>query len=126
MMRYITVLAALVLLFAPIAHAKLMAGDSVPSVITVAGKQVPLPSGNWIIAGSATGTVVRGSGLGSYGAIRNLVLFRIASTGVLDAMAEINTNDIALVDGWGIAEDCQRHDLMLTVVRSRSGWDAAC
>jgi hypothetical protein len=114
------------MLFAPVAHAGPAVGDSVPSVLTVAGKQVPLPEGNWIIAGRATGTVTQGTGLGSYGAIQNVVLFRISPNGALDAMAEINANDLPVVDGWGIAEDCQRRDLVLTVVRSRAGWDAAC
>jgi hypothetical protein len=112
-MKCAAALVVLAMLIAPIACAEPEAGDAVPPVLTVAGKQVPLP-------------VMRGDGLGSYGAIQNVVLFRIAASGALDAMAEINTNDIAVVDGWGIAADCQRRDLVLTVVRSSSGWDAAC
>lgn len=125
-MKYGPILLALALLFARSAHAGGLVGDSVPPVLTIAGKQVPLPTGNWIIAGRASGTVVRGNGIGSYGTIENLVLFRITSRGTVDAMAEVNANAIAVVDGWGIAEDCERRDLVLTVVRSRSGWDAAC
>jgi hypothetical protein len=125
-MKYAAVLLALVLAFARVAYADVPVGDSAPPVLSVAGKQVPLPGGDWVIAGRASGTLVRGSGLGGYGAIENLVLFRIASSGRVDAMAEINTNSLSVVDGWGIAGDCQRRDLMLAVVRSRSGWDAAC
>jgi hypothetical protein len=125
-MKRAIALAMFAMLFAACAHAETPMGDAVPSVLTIAGKQVPLPEGNWIIAGRAPGAVTRGSGLGSYGAIWNLVLFRIAPSGVPDAMAEININAMAVDDGWGIAADCQRSDLLLTVVRSRAGWDAAC
>jgi hypothetical protein len=125
-MKRAVVLAMFAMLLAGPAHAEAPVGDPVPSVLAIAGKQVPLPEGNWIIAGRAPGAVTRGSGLGSYGAIWNLVLFRIAPTGVADAMAEINVNAMAVDDGWGIAADCQRSDLLLTVVRSRAGWDAAC
>jgi hypothetical protein len=125
-MNHTAVYVAAAILIAPAARAEQAVGDSVPPVLLVAGKQVPLPEGNWVIAGRASGTVIRGDGVGSYGAIQNIILFRIAPTGALDAMAEINTNDLPVVDGWGIAADCQRRDLVLTVVRSRTGWDATC
>ena len=125
-MKRVVALAMFAMLFAVPAYAEALVGDPAASVLTIAGKQVPLPEGNWIIAGRAPGTLTRGTGLGSYGAIWNLVLFRIAPTGTLDAMAEININAMAVDDGWGIAADCQRSDLLLTVVRSRAGWDAAC
>ncbi len=114
------------MLVAAAARAEPAVGDVAPPVLAIAGKQVPLPEGNWIIAGRAPGTVTQGTGLGSYGTIWNLVLFRISPSGALDAMAEINVNDMAVADGWGIATDCERSDLVLTVVRSRAGWDAAC
>jgi hypothetical protein len=79
-----------------------------------------------VIAGSATGRITKGGNLGGYGTIRNLVLFRIAPGNTLDAMVEINSNELSVTDGWGIAADCQRADLPLTVVRSSGGWDAAC
>ncbi len=115
-----------VLLVAPLARAEPSVGDAAPPVLAIAGKQVPLPAGNWIIAGRAPGTVTNSSGLGSYGTIWNLVLFRLSSNGTVDATAEVNVNDIAVADGWGIAADCQRGGLMLTVVRSQSGWNATC
>ena len=109
------------------ARAELAVGDVAPPVLAIAGKQVPLPEGQWIVAGRAPGVVTPETGLGSYGTIWNLVLFRIDSaSGTPDAMAEINVNAMAVDDGWGIAADCQRTDLVLAAVRSRSGWDAAC
>jgi hypothetical protein len=107
------------LLTAPPAHAE-------RSVLSIAGKQVPLPAGDWIVAGKAVGTLTSGSDLGGYGAIWNLVLFRSTPAGALDAIAEVNVNDLPVVDGWGIAAECQRTDVALAVVRSRAGWDAAC
>lgn len=125
-MKFAAALLVLALLLAPAARAEPAVGDTASPIIGIAGKQVPLPDGNWIVAGRAPGAVTSGGDLGSYGAIWNVVLFRIASDGALDAMAEINVNDMAVDDGWGIAANCQRSDLVLTVVRSRAGWDAAC
>jgi hypothetical protein len=125
-MRSVVGLLVLATLFASAARAELAPGDRAPPVLAIAGKQVPLPEGNWIVAGRAPGAVTPGKDLGSYGTIWNVVLLRISPRGALDAMAEINVNDMAVDDGWGVAADCQRSDLVLTVVRSRAGWDAAC
>jgi len=109
------------------ARSQPVVGETAPPVLAIAGKQVPLPQGNWIVAGRAPAAPASADGIGSYGTIWNLVLFRLSpATGALDAMAEVNVNDMAVMDGWGIAADCRRGDLMLTVVRGRSGWDAAC
>ncbi len=125
-MRSVVGLLVLATLFASAARAELAPGDRASPVLAIAGKQVPLPEGNWIVAGRAPGAVTPGKDLGSYGTIWNVVLLRISPHGALDAMAEINVNDMAVDDGWGVAADCQRSDLVLTVVRSRAGWDAAC
>jgi hypothetical protein len=125
-MRSVVGLLVLAILFTSAARAELAPGDRAPPVLAIAGKQVPLPEGNWIVAGRAPGAVTPGKDLGSYGTIWNVVLLRISPRGALDAMAEINVNDMAVDDGWGVAADCQRSDLVLTVVRSRAGWDAAC
>jgi len=125
-MRSVVGLLVLAILFASAARAELAPGDRASPVLAIAGKQVPLPEGNWIVAGRAPGAVTPGKDLGSYGTIWNVVLLRISPHGALDAMAEINVNDMAVDDGWGVAADCQRSDLVLTVVRSRAGWDAAC
>jgi hypothetical protein len=125
-MRSVVGLLVLATLFASAARAELAPGDRASPVLAIAGKQVPLPEGNWIVAGRAPGAVTPGKDLGSYGTIWNVVLLRISPRGALDAMAEINVNDMAVDDGWGVAADCQRSDLVLTVVRSRAGWDATC
>ena len=125
-MRSVVGLLVLATLFASAARAELAPGDRASPVLAIAGKQVPLPEGNWIVAGRAPGAVTPGKDLGSYGTIWNVVLLRISPHGALDAMAEINVNDMAVDDGWGVAADCQRSDLVLTVVRSRAGWDATC
>jgi hypothetical protein len=125
----VTLLPALLIgmLLGTAARADVAVGGMVSGVLSIADKQVPLPEGRWIVAGRATGVVTPDTGLGSYGAIWNVVLLRIAaSTGEPDAMAEINVNAMAVDDGWGIAADCLRTDVALAVTQSRSGWDAVC
>lgn len=112
------------LLLAPLARAEPY--EIAPPVLSIAGKQVPLPAGQWIVAGSYNGALSHGEVTGSYGTIRNLVLLRTASAGQVDAIAEVNVNAMAVSDGWGLAADCQRQDLLLAAIRSASGWDAAC
>jgi uncharacterized membrane protein len=41
-------------------------------------------------------------------------------------MLEVNTNVLPTTDGWGMAADCARADLVLAVVRYRAGWDGSC
>ena len=100
------------------------AGAVVTNVIPIAGKQVPLPEGPWIVAGAGH-TRWASEVEGAYGAIANLVLFRLQGR-VVDAALELNVNELAVMDGWGIAADCMRGDLALAVVRYRTGWDESC
>jgi uncharacterized membrane protein len=88
------------------------------------GRQVPLPAGNWIVAADAT-TGYEGERIGAFGRMRNTVLFRMEGQAVT-AVAEVNTNLLPTTDGWGIARDCERRDLILSVVRYKAGWDASC
>jgi len=106
------------------AQALIAQGTAVERVLQVGGKQIPLPEGRWIVAGDA-GTSYTGERVGAYGVIRNIVLYRIQGRAV-DAIAEINTNELPTTDGWGVAADCQRTDIALSVVRYMAGWDASC
>ena len=98
-------------------------GRLLSGVVTLAGKQVPLPDGSWILAGNADTTVDAVDG--AYGAIANLVLFRLQGH-VVDAALELNVNELPVTDGWGLSADCDRTDLVLAVVRYRTGWDGSC
>lgn len=99
-------------------------GTMVEDVLPVAGKQVPLPQGSWLVAGVAQAGF-DGATVGAYGRIANVILFRLAGNAV-DAIAEVNTNLLPTMDGWGIAAACERTDLALSVVRYKAGWDGSC
>ena len=91
--------------------------------MTLAAKQIPLPEGSWVLVGSANEAVA--SIGGAYGAIANVVLFRLQGR-VVDAALELNVNELPVTDGWGLSADCDRTDLVLAVVRYRTGWDGSC
>lgn len=92
--------------------------------VAVNAKQVPLPPGEWLLAGRA----LEGAdpSFGAFGAIESLVLIQADARRQVTAMVEINSNVLPVADGWGLSADCGRSDLYLTTVRYRSGWDGAC
>lgn len=100
-------------------------GTVVERVLAVAGKQVPLPEGPWVVAGVGHESFAGDLGGGAYGAIANLVLFRLRGAAI-DAALELNLNELPVADGWGLAADCERRDLALAVVRYKTGWDGSC
>jgi len=110
--------------FAASAQETLAVGSSVERVLRVNGKEVALPSGNWVVAAD-TASDWNDKSIGAFGYLRTLVLFRIAGSRI-DTMLEVNTNVLPTTDGWGMAADCARTDLVLAVVRYRAGWDGSC
>ncbi len=106
------------------AQQTLTTGSTVERILRVNGKEVPLPGGAWVVA-SDTASDWNDQKVGAYGYLRTLVLFRIVGDRV-DTMLEVNTNVLPTTDGWGMAADCGRADLILAVVRYRAGWDGSC
>ncbi len=103
----------------------LQPGTEIEGLMMLGGsRQVPLPAGRWIVAGDATSDF-DGERVGAFGRLRSTVLFRLEGQTV-SAVAEVNTNLLPTTDGWGIAQDCERRDLILAVVRYKAGWDASC
>jgi len=102
------------------------ADQSFSGILGIAGKQVPLPEGDWRLAGYKRMTV-EGSrfNFGAYGVIHNLVLFRTSGRNV-DAVLDLNVNAIPVTDGWGVSKECSREDLYAVISRYKSGWDASC
>jgi uncharacterized membrane protein len=100
------------------------AGDVVTGVLPIDGKQIPLPEGDWVVAADAPSNW-NDPGIGSFGYVRTLLLFRIERGGV-DTILEVHSNVLPTTDGWGMAADCGRKDLVLAVVRFRAGWDGSC
>jgi uncharacterized membrane protein len=106
------------------AEQALSIGSTVERVLRVNGKEIPLPAGSWVVAADAANTW-NDQGLGAFGYLRSLVLFRVVGSRV-DTLLEVNTNVLPTTDGWGMASDCGRTDLVLAVVRYRAGWDGSC
>ena len=120
----LAVLAGLVWTSAVQAQQTLTIGSTVERVLRVNGKEVPLPTGSWVVAADTANTW-NDQSLGAFGYLRSLVLFRVAGARV-DTMLEVNTNVLPTTDGWGMASDCGRTDLVLAVIRYRAGWDGSC
>src|SRR5579872_6855686 len=99
-------------------------GQTFERVLRVNGKQIPLPGGSWVVAAD-TANDWNDQSIGAFGYLRTLVLFRIVGSRI-DTMLEVNTNVLPTTDGWGMAADCARTDLVLAVVRYRAGWDGSC
>ena len=99
-------------------------GAILRNMVVLDGKQVPLPAGDWLVAGTATADF-DGARLGAFGRMRQLVLFQVDG-GAVSAVAEITTNILPTSDGWGISRDCARSDMLMAVTRFKAGWDAAC
>ncbi len=110
--------------FAQTSDAGLAQGSIVKGVLTLDGKQIALPKGDWIVAHDGPNGWNNPT-IGAFGYIRTVVLLHLQGTRV-DAMLEINANALPTADGWGMAGDCGRSDLVMAVIRYRAGWDGSC
>lgn len=99
-------------------------GSTVERVLKVDGKQVPLPAGSWVVAADGASDWTNSS-IGAFGFLRTIVLLRVVDHRV-DTILEVNANVLPTTDGWGMASDCARTDLVLAVIRYRAGWDGSC
>jgi len=124
MIRLLLACAMIAGFVAPATAAPFATGTIVEHILHIDGKQVPLPGRSWVVAAD-TASDWNDAAIGAFGYLRTLVLFRIVD-GRVDTMLEINTNVLPTTDGWGIAADCARTDLVLAVVRYRAGWDGSC
>src|SRR6266404_1052400 len=75
--------------------------------VDLAGKQIVLPEGDWIVAGRAAETLPSLAGV-PYGAIESLVLFKLADKPAKTVAAFViaRRNAVAIADGWGVAPEC--------------------
>jgi uncharacterized membrane protein len=120
----VAVAAGLAWSFAARAQETLATGTTVERVLSVDGKQVLLLRGSWVVAAD-TASDWNDRSIGAFGYLRTLVLFRVIGSRI-ETMLEVNTNVLPTTDGWGMAADCGRTDLVLAVVRYRAGWDGSC
>jgi len=100
------------------------AGDTGERVIDLAGKQVVLPGGAWIVAGHGFDQVPGFDDV-AYGAIENVVLFRVVDSRVA-AFVLAQRNVIATERGWGFAPECHRADLLDSVVYDGADGHSFC
>ena len=72
-------------------------------------KQIPLPEGEWQLAGRSYTTISALSGTG-YGAIESAVLFQLDKN-VVAGFIIVRRNVMPIQGGWGTAADCSRDDI---------------
>jgi uncharacterized membrane protein len=123
----LTILATAAATLAPAPAQGIATGQTLSGRLVLGGKSVPLPAGQWTVAGLGAGSMESSFNAGAPGLVWNVVLFRATSDGrTVDAMIELNINELSVADGWGMAADCSRTDLALSVVRYKAGWDSSC
>ena len=95
----------------------------VRQVVSVEGKQVPLPDGDWILAGS--GLTAPSGQLPPTPSIASVALLRLRQDRV-DAAILIQTNRQLARIKWSPATFCDRTDLYFAQVRYASDHDGSC
>ncbi len=123
-MRVVATFVVAMLLGLPHTANALTAGEVVRDHVAIGGKRIPLPLGDWLVAGLGVQDFDLPE-LGAFGAINNVVLLQQAGGRVV-AMAEINTNAVAVNDGWGRASACKTGQRLHRVTRYRTGWETSC
>ena len=83
-----------------------------------AGKQIPLPEGEWVLVGDGYQALPGAEGAPG-DPIEDVVLFKRAK-GPVPAFIIAHRNLVSRDDGWGVAADCDREDILATV-----SWDSA-
>lgn len=126
--RCFTALALALLAWSSVTPSRALAlnvGDTVSGQFELGAKQIPLPSGNWLVAGLGTQQFSMPE-VGAFGAIRSAVLLLTRDDRVL-AVLEVNANALPSSDGWGRTRACAAEDgpLML-ITRYRTGWETSC
>lgn len=112
---------------APRPAAALAVGDTVRERVSVGRKQVPLPRGDWLVAGVGTQELDPATAGDAFGAIASLVLARRdPRRGGVVGLVEINANTVPVTDGWGTTRTCERAGQFLLLTRYRSGRDLSC
>ncbi len=118
-------LLALLTLGSAASAADLEIGKSYRRVIEAFGKQMPLPEGEWRLAGLGYAVMPPVGAAAPSRVLGQAILFR-AGEGRLDAFLELTMNAVGSPDGWGLPSECLRTDLYITITPYKSGWDGSC
>jgi hypothetical protein len=105
------------------AIAEEMGGKAYTSSVEIAGKQIPLPDGQWrlIAERNEPAGVDRASG----GDLRQVILVQLqgpVAAAVIVATANIGPS----ITGWGTSRDCARQDILMATLRYQSAVDVSC
>lgn len=99
-------------------------GETLTGYAELRDRQVPLPEGEWTVAGLGNNTIVSGVA-GAYGTIENAVLLQLNGTKVR-GVVEINTNVISVTEGWGTTDACLRDGVLAKLNLYRTAVDGFC
>ena len=99
-------------------------GDKVSQQVLLGGKQIPLPVGEWVVAGLGT-QAFQMQALGAFGTIQTAVLF-LTRGDRIEAVLEVNTNTIPVNDGWGRTKACAAGQQFLVITHYKTGWETSC
>jgi uncharacterized membrane protein len=88
------------------------------------GRQIPLPDGDWTVAGQARNGVVSGIA-GAFGTIDSNVLIKIQANQIRGVI-EINTNSISVNEGWGTTHACSAEESLARFNLYRTAVDGLC
>ena len=105
-------------------------GSTVSDVVTVSGKQVPIPPGEFtVVAVGLANAQMKKAGFESdrldLGPIRTVTLAQV-DNGRVPVVIEVAVNLLPHHDGWGTTADCTRKDLYAALSNYKSGWDVSC
>lgn len=104
--------------------AALEVGETLTGYAELRGRQVPLPEGDWTVAGLGNNTIVSGVA-GAYGTIENAVLLQLNGDKVR-GIVELNTNAISVTEGWGTTDSCLRDGVLAKLNLYRTAVDGFC
>jgi uncharacterized membrane protein len=107
---------------APPQAASVAASDLYHGMISVEGKQIPLPPGEWQLAGRAVSAADRATPGRSVVSVALIQLNALA----VDSAVLIQTNRLNSDPAWGKATACDRTDLYFARVRYASDHDGSC
>ncbi|WPZ36030.1 hypothetical protein T8K17_07770 [Thalassobaculum sp. OXR-137] len=99
-------------------------GETLTGYAELQGRQVPLPEGEWVVAGLGNNTIVSGVA-GAYGTIENAVLLQFNGDKAR-GIVEINTNTISVTEGWGTTDACLRDGVLAKLNLYRTAVDGFC
>jgi hypothetical protein len=89
----------------------------------IAGKQIPLPDGQWRLITEAN--VAAGIDLASGDDLRQVILVQVQGQ-VVSALIVATANIAPSTSGWGTSRDCTRQDILMATLRYQSAMDVSC